>query len=316
MPLVVPLIVSGDSRPPQSQRFLSDADHFAMLYNWPEAASRYAQAESIFMQEGDTRNALLARLGYFWTMADAGVSPSVVEEVGRHLEDPVVRSDPQLLLRALVTKAVLDRNSNELTSRGLWEQILELANRTDQPWEARAKAEIGQILYLDGDIKTAAEMLRDAIVTQYFWGDFGAALHYTAMVGNGFVEAGQPEAGLQYSNTAIRLNSLVPDRGFPYLADQGKVRALFALDRAAEAEAILSEVIARAREEKNHFALSQLLVVAGVGAAPRDSAGAVANLAEAAAMSEASGFHHIYAWSAFELARVHRETGNLDGAEV
>jgi CHAT domain-containing protein len=314
---MLPLIVTGDSGPSAPQRLLSEADHFAMLNNWPKAASRYAQAESLYIRTGDKRNALLARLGFFWATAVAGVSPAVVEEVDGYLKDSVVRNDPQLLLRALITKAVLDRNANEMTSRGSWEEILALANRTqDEGWEARAKAEIGQILYMEGDIKSAADMVRDAIMSQLFHGDFGAAVNYTAMAGGGFNEAGQPEAGLQYSNTAIRLISVVPDGGFPYLAYQGKASALFALNRAEEAESVLVEAITRAREERNQLALAQLLVVAGKGLASWDSAQAVAKLSEAAAISEAAGSHHIYVWSVYELGRVLRDTGDLDGAEA
>jgi CHAT domain-containing protein len=219
-------------------------------------------------------------------------------------------------MRALVTKAVLDRNANELTARGPWERILELANTLgDDEWEARAKAELGQILYMDGDIKTAAAMFRDAIVTQYLGGDFGAAIHYTAMVGNGFVETGQPEAGLQYSNVILRLNSLIPDRGYPFLAHQGKARALLAMNRPDEAADVLSAAISRAREEKNYFALAQLLVVEGTAIASREPSRAIAQLSEASAISEDKGFHHVFAWSTFELARVRREIGMLDEAE-
>jgi hypothetical protein len=181
LPLLLPLIISGDSTPAGPHRLLSEADRFAMLYNWPEAATRYGQAENLFIQAGDKKNALLARLGYFWATADVSVTPAVVEEVARHLEDPFVQSDGNLLMRALVTKAVLDRNSNELAAREPWERILKLASALgDNQWKGRAKAELGQILYMDGDIKSAAEMLRDAIRSQYLSGDVGGALHYTA----------------------------------------------------------------------------------------------------------------------------------------
>jgi CHAT domain-containing protein len=315
--LFLPLVVSGDSRPSGPHWLLSEADRFAMLYNWPQAASRYAQAESMFGEAGDRRNALLARLGYFWASADAGVSPTVVDEVSTHLDDPFVQSDNELLMRALVTKAVLDRNANELTARGPWERILELAKAVgDHEWEARAKAELGQILYMDGDIKTAAGMVRDAIVAQYLGADFGAAIHYTAMVGNGFVETGQPEAGLQYSNLILRLNSLVPDRGYPFLAHQGKARALLAMNRPDEAASVLSVAISQAREEKNYFALAQLLVVAGMASASKEPSRGIAYLSEASAISEGRGFHHVFAWSTIELAEAHREIGMLDEAEA
>ena len=114
---------------------------------------------------------------------------------------------------------------------------------------------------MDGDVASAAAMLRQAIVSQYLHLDLGAAIHYTAMVGNGFVEAGQPEAGLQYCNIALRAAYFVPDVGFPFLAYQGKARALIALRRNAEAERVLDEAMARARDDHNNLALSQLLIV-------------------------------------------------------
>ena len=112
--------------------------------------------------------------------ADADVSPAISREVVTYLENPLVQSDSALMLRALIAKAVLDRNTNEIASRGPWEQILELARSLgDERWEGRAKAELGQILYMDGDVQSATTMLRDAIVSQYLRFDLGAAIHYT-----------------------------------------------------------------------------------------------------------------------------------------
>src|SRR5947199_4712221 len=110
------------------------------------------------------------------------------------------------------------------------------------------------IIQVDGDVKAATDMFRQATISQYLRFDFGAAFHYTAMVGNGLVEAGRPETGLQYCNTILRLTSLVKDLGFPFLAYQGKARALFALDRTAEAKIVLDEAITRARKEGDYMA--------------------------------------------------------------
>jgi hypothetical protein len=71
-------------------------------------------------------------------------------------------------LRALIAQAVLDRNTNEVTARESWEQIVALARTVgDQRWEARAKAEIGQILYMDGNVEAATALFRDALLSQY-----------------------------------------------------------------------------------------------------------------------------------------------------
>jgi tetratricopeptide (TPR) repeat protein len=271
-PICFSLFAASDSPIQRSQRLLAAADRFAMLFNWPEAAPLYAQAESLFEESGDRKNALLARLGYLWATADTSVSPAISEEVANHLQDPFVRSDPRLMLRGLVVKAVLDRNTNEMAARESWNQILKLAGSLgDRRWEDRAKAETGQILYMDGDVKSATVMVRDALVSQYLHLDLGAAIYYTAMVGNGFVEAGRPETALQYCNTALRLAFVEKDGGFPFLAYQGKARALIALGRNAEAGPVLNDALSQARSEHNSYALAQLLVVAGTAAERSDS---------------------------------------------
>ena len=61
--LLLPLVVRGDSPIQGPLKLLSEADRLALLYNWPGAATRYAEAESLFAQSGDAKNALAARLG-------------------------------------------------------------------------------------------------------------------------------------------------------------------------------------------------------------------------------------------------------------
>ncbi len=79
--LLLPMAVRSDSRPQGPLALLAEADRLAMLYNWPKAAPLYAQAESLFVQSGDRKNALFARLGYFWATADSGVNPAIRKEV-------------------------------------------------------------------------------------------------------------------------------------------------------------------------------------------------------------------------------------------
>ncbi len=168
---------------------------------------------------------------------------------------------------------------------------------------------------MEGDLRSATDMLRDAITSQYFRLDLGAAIYYTAMVGNGFVSAGRPETGLQYCNAALRVASVTRGAGFPFLAYQGKARALIALNRKDEAIELLEKAIARAREDRDDFALTQLLIVAGTAVASDDVTKAIEDLEEAVELSQAKGFHHVFAWSTFELAGVYRGAGNLDAAE-
>jgi hypothetical protein len=135
-------------------------------------------------------------------------------------------------------------------------------------------------------------MLRDAIVSQYVRLDLGAAIHYTAMVGNGFIESGRPETGLQYCDTALKAALFVGDLGFPFLAYQGKARALIALHRDTEAQKVLDEGLRRARTDSNYMALAQLLIVAGRVSESQDRNKAIGYLLEATNVSQAKGFRH------------------------
>src|SRR5262249_30000065 len=87
------------------------------------------------------------------------------------------------------------------------------------------------------------------------------------------------------------------------------------LHRDGEAEAVLDVALKRAREEHNHFALAQLLIVAGTGAASSGAIRAIQELKEANEISEKNGFQHAYAWGAVQLAGGYRNLGDLDAAE-
>ena len=63
--LLVPLALRSDSPVQGPLKLLAEADRLALLYNWPGAAPRYAEAESLFAQAGDANNALAARLGLY-----------------------------------------------------------------------------------------------------------------------------------------------------------------------------------------------------------------------------------------------------------
>jgi CHAT domain-containing protein len=309
------LMAARDSRLPESQRLLEAADSFALLYNWPAAAPLYERSETLFHASGDRVGVVAARLGGIWVAADGGVSSSIVREVTSYLQDPLIESNPRLMLRALIAKAVLERNTNEVSARESWERILKLsAGLGDRVWQNRAKAELGQILYMDGDVGTATVMLREALVSQWVHLDLGDGIHYTSMVGNGFVESGRPESGLKYAEMALKAAFLLKDEGFPYLAYQGKARALDAMGRRVEAADVLDLAIRRARKEQNHYALAQLLIVKGIITAAHNPGETPQALKEATEISEARGFHHLFAWGAFELAKSYRQAGNPEQA--
>src|SRR6516165_3218833 len=128
---------------------------------------------------------------------------------------------------------------------------------------ALAQAELGIIAFLDGDVATATQALKSALISLYLQGDMAAAIYYGSIVGNGKVEAGQPEAGIKYCETAIQTAGTVKDMGFPFMAYEGKARGLIALHRNAEAKQVLDEAIDHAQTQNSFAAEAQLLVVRG-----------------------------------------------------
>jgi tetratricopeptide (TPR) repeat protein len=298
------------------EHILAEADRLAMLFNWPRAAPLYLRAQSLFAESGDKRNALDAGLGYIWATADQGANPALSAEVDRVLQDAAIQSDPRLALHSLIARAALDRERNEASGRESWQKILELAKTTgDERWQARAEAELGEIAYMDGNVTSAVAMFKDAVLSRLLRRDLGAAIFYLAMVGNGLVEAGEPERGLQYCNRAMQLASITKDAGFPFLAYQGKARSLIALHRDTEAQGVLDKALAQARTQENRAAETQLLIVAGHQAAAEDTPKAIKYLKAASELSETSGFQHAFAWSALELAKAYRAAGDLANAE-
>jgi CHAT domain-containing protein len=301
-------------RATDAERLLTEADCLALLCNWPRAAHLFAQAEARFRESGDRSKVLYARLGYLWATADTGANSAANAEIDRAVRDPLAEKDSRLMLRCFVAKAARERVVNEASARASWEKVLNLAKALDDKrWQARAQAEIGEIRYLDGDVEAAIQMFKQALLSQYTRLDLGAAIYYTSLVGNGMVEAGQPAKGLLYCATATRLASVVKDGGFPFLAYQGKARALIALHRSPEAKPVLSDALARARTEGNRHAEAQLLIVAGYG--EEEHGKAIHHLKAANALSEAGGFNHVYTWSAMELAKRYISAGDLESAE-
>src|SRR6266508_2477966 len=66
----------GDSNP---KRLIEKADRLAWLYNWYMAGPLYAEAEKVFEQAGDSRNALYAKIGRLRSEWEAMSFPEVSE---------------------------------------------------------------------------------------------------------------------------------------------------------------------------------------------------------------------------------------------
>ena len=98
-----------------------------------------------------------------------------------------MKRDSQFLLHCLVAKAARERVVNEASARPVWEQITKVAVAIgDGRWHRRARAELGEINYMEGDVKDPVRLFEQAILPQYLHADFGAAIYYSSVVRNGW----------------------------------------------------------------------------------------------------------------------------------
>jgi len=295
---------------------LAEADRLALLFNWPKAEPLYAQAEALFDQSGDKQHALYARLGWIWSQAYTGAARKYEPEIAKDLQNPLIQGDQRLVLRSLVAKAAIEQEKNEASAQDTWSKIQRVANVLgDERWKTRAEAEIGIIAFLDGDVEKATRLLKTAILSSFLHGDLGAAIYYVSIVGNGFVEEGQPETGLKYCDIALMTAAIAKDAGFPFMAYEGKARALVALHRESEAKSVLQKALGQARAQNAFAAEAQLLIVLGKQAKASDRVQAIEYLRAAVDLCQRRGFQHAYAWGMYELAKVYRDQGDLRDAE-
>ena len=318
--LVVPITYLRFTTPQESspQQILVEADHFAWLYNWPKAEPLYQKAEKLFIQAGDQRGAMAARLGVIRSQVDSGSVPDLSAELASDLRTPLVRSDQNLMLRCLLTKAAVDQERNEASAEELWKEVLELAtNLGEKRWVARARAELGIIAFLDGDVTKSTTMIKSGLTSMLLHGDLAGEVMYGSVVGNGLVEMGEPREGLGYCEILLGIAASAKDMGFPFPAYLGKARALVALHREEEARKLLEETLARTKALNARLEQVDVLIALGKQAwAAKQPQAAIGHFENAAELSRAGNFRHALAWSLYELGKAQQETGQLDRAET
>jgi CHAT domain-containing protein len=314
--LLISLSISAKCQSTGANADLAEADRLAMLYNWPRAIPLYIKAAGEFHTAGDYTGHLAARLG--WIQADAYEEPSeaLADEVQADLQNPLVQATPALMLRCLVAEGSVEEQVNEESSRATWEKVQKLATQLrDRRWQARAQAELGEIDFLDGNIAAATANLKTALISMYLSGDMGGAIYYGSMVGNGLVEAGQPEKGIAYCQTAINNAPNIRDLGFPFMAYEGEARGLIALHQYAAARKLLDDAIEAAQKQSAFAAEAQLLVVRGLDDLATDPAKAIRDLLQTTAFCQQHDFQHVLAWATFELATAYQATNDLAHAQ-
>jgi hypothetical protein len=182
--LCAPLTAQTRANETNAKRLIQKADRLAWLYNWYLAGPLYAEAEKLFDQADDSRNALYAKIGRLRSEWETMSFPEVSEYLASELDSPVVQNDPQLRLWILDAKGAVDLEVNVASARRAYEEARALARKLgDKAREARAGGELGIIAFITGEAGNSAELLAEALRTSIELKDVGAHIRYLNMLG-------------------------------------------------------------------------------------------------------------------------------------
>jgi CHAT domain-containing protein len=317
------LIVCGslaNAQQPQAKELLAHALHLADLYNWVEAAPDFAQAEHLFADAGDQRNALYAKLGLIRSNIDREPQtlPAVAAQLADELEDdPMLKNDKDLRLFCLIVKGDIDTETDTGAMKQDWEQVQSLAGELgNTKWQYRALAQLGIAAFYDADLETARKDIGTALAAATKASDAGAQIRMLTILGNGLLASKMYEQGLAYFENAIKLAAGTPDAGYQFTAQELRVDALIGLGRLDAAQQVAQEVLIHAQEtRRNGPEATALGLAANVAEARNDRTAAWAKLEQAIAISESSGFTRLLADIYGKAAEIHRASGDLEKAE-
>ncbi len=316
--LCVPLAAAPPPSDANPRRLIEKADRFAWVYNWYVAGPLYAEAEKLFEQVCDRRNALYAKIGRLRSEWESMSFREVSEYLATELESPLVENDPELRLWLLEAKGAVDLEVNVASARQVYEEARDLARSLGNKARlARASGELGIISFMEGDTGQSLQLLAAALKTSIELKDTGAHIRYLNLMGTGLTLFGRPEDAIRYYDRALQLVRSTPEQETSSMAVAGKAKALVALGKKAEAEKLFLETLDLARRrDRRGFAASLLIELGKLTNEEGRQERAIEFYKEANALAEAAELHRLVATANFGLARLYRNLGAVEKAEL
>jgi CHAT domain-containing protein len=299
------------------QALLGIADHFYWLNNGPAAAPLYARAEKLFSERGDARKELYAKVGRLRSEAETMSFVDLSRFLNEELQNPIVQTDKRLRLWCLIAKGYTDIEIDYRATKRDWLEAQEIANALgEKQWATRASGELGLVAFLEGSPGRAARLLGGALLSTMASGDTGGQIRFLELIGRGFEEVNRHSEALRFFERAIKLADAEKDSGLPYMAYEGKARALVAIGKPQEAKAVLDDALGKARSQQKRGHEAELLILLGkLASQTGDKKQAIADLESAAQFAKRVQFFRMEADAMFELATLYRDAGDLLTAE-
>jgi tetratricopeptide (TPR) repeat protein len=302
-----------------AQLALERALRLADVYNWSDAAPFFAEAERLFVSLGDTRNAFYARVGLIRGTMEQRSLPEISNWLANELSaNELLQAEDELRLFCLVVKGDIEGELDAGPMRRDWQAVLQLAQKLgNQKWVNRASGEIGFAAFLEGDLAEARNLVAGTLMHASKTGDVGAQIRYLAAIGTGLVLTRSPSESLPYFEKAAGLSKQHGDVGYPFLVHEGRVMALKALGRLADARVEADRVLHQARSRQKHVKECQVLITsARISLAQNEYDRAASELDQAIKLADAGGFKRLLADAHAVLADVYIAKGDLPKAEA
>src|SRR5215472_16627699 len=292
---------------------LAAADHYYWLNNGPAAALLYARAEKLFSRNGDKRNELHAHIGLLRSEAETMSFVDLSHYLSQLLEDPLVKNDKKLRLWCLIAKGYTDIEIDYRATKRDWLEAKEVAKGMGQDqWVTRANGELGLVAFLEGDPGRAARLMGGALISAMASRDVGGQIRFLELLGRGFEEVNRHAEAMRFFDRAIKLADGEKDSGLPFMAYEGKARALVATGKPNEARGVIEDALAKARAQRKRGHEAELLIILGsVAESTGDRTHAIQYLEQAGKFATSVEFYRMEADAMFELAKLYRDSGDL-----
>src|ERR1022692_2035318 len=309
-----------EAQQPQPKDLLAHALHLADLYNWEDAGPEFSEAEQIFVDTGDQRNGLYAKLGRIRSHIDRDQQtlPAVAAALAEELEDdPLLQNDKELRMFCLIVKGDIDGEINTGSMKQDWTQVQTLAQDLgNTKWPHRALAQLGIAAFYDGDLEAARKNVGAALAASTKAGDVGGQMRILMIIATGLNEAKMYQQALAFVDNSIKLASGTPDTGYQFPAQELRINVLIALKQLDTAQRLDQEALTRAREAHKPIHEAALYgLAATIAEARNDREAALGALQQAISLGESVGLTRMLAGIYARAADIYKVSGDPDNAE-
>jgi CHAT domain-containing protein len=309
-----------DAQQPDPKELLAHAVRLADLYNWDDAGPAFAEAERLFVDAGDRRNALYAKLGRIRSNSDGDQQtlPAMTAQLAEALEDdPLLQNDKELRMFCFIVKGDIDTETNTGAMRQDWVQVQTLAQELgNAKWQYRALAQLGIAAFYDADLETARKDAGIALAAATKAGDIGAQIRILTILASGLFESKMYEQALAVVDNALKIATATPGTGSQFGTQELRIDVLIGLGQLDTAQRTVLELLTRAREAHKAAHVATLYgLAANIAEARNDHEAAVEALHQVMTLGESAGLTRLLAGVYGQAAEFYRVGGDLENAE-